>query len=338
MEGFRKSRGIRRQLRCHEQAADRLAQSGGQESVPAHLDRPPGSCGHLDEASRRRAPAPHDPRSAGFGDRRPLRERGADHGDRAPREHFLRHPPAEVGRGPDRRGLPAIGRYRHRSRTEAPIFASTELLETNGIEFEQEIENTDEILKNSEISWMVSLPRTSKRRPGASSGRLPCADRHHRRAYRSQSARFGNPGPGGPTSSYCLGVGHEYGLTLRHLEDAGVDGAEAFVGQRASVGAREERDDPVLLRGIVEAEPRSLLIILQALHELDAFVQRLEDLEVVIGDLLTVALDHRIGCGRRHGSSSCGPFLCTSGVYQRIAGSRGSGPPWPQSYLDRRTA
>jgi bifunctional DNase/RNase len=32
-------------------------------------------------------------------------------------------------------------------RTEAPIFASTELLETNGIEFEQEIENTDEILE-----------------------------------------------------------------------------------------------------------------------------------------------------------------------------------------------
>jgi bifunctional DNase/RNase len=32
-------------------------------------------------------------------------------------------------------------------RTGAPIFASTELLETNGIEFEQEIENTEEILK-----------------------------------------------------------------------------------------------------------------------------------------------------------------------------------------------
>jgi hypothetical protein len=32
-------------------------------------------------------------------------------------------------------------------RTEAPIFASTELLETNGIEFEQEIENTEEILE-----------------------------------------------------------------------------------------------------------------------------------------------------------------------------------------------
>jgi uncharacterized protein len=32
-------------------------------------------------------------------------------------------------------------------RTDAPIFASIDLLETNGIEFDQEVENTEEILK-----------------------------------------------------------------------------------------------------------------------------------------------------------------------------------------------
>jgi uncharacterized protein len=32
-------------------------------------------------------------------------------------------------------------------RTDAPIFVSTELLETNGIEFEQEVEDVDEIVK-----------------------------------------------------------------------------------------------------------------------------------------------------------------------------------------------
>jgi len=82
-----------------------------------------------------------------------------------------------------------------------------------------------------------------------------------------------------------------------------VDLAQALVGERAPVGAAEVGDDPVFLRGVVEAKTVSVLVVLQALDQLDALVESLKDLHVVVGDLFPILFYDGIVAGVRHMAS-----------------------------------
>ena len=76
-------------------------------------------------------------------------ERGdqQDHRDRASREHLLRahHPAGRRERDRDR--LAAQRRAGARGAHNAPIFAADKVIEESGIEFEHEVEDTDEVVE-----------------------------------------------------------------------------------------------------------------------------------------------------------------------------------------------
>ena len=59
---------------------------------------------------------------------------------------------------------------------------------------------------------------------------------------------------------------------LDHRKDERVDVTQALMGNGTSIGTRQKRDYPVLLRGIVETEPLGFLIVFEAFHQLDALV------------------------------------------------------------------
>ena len=195
---------LRRQLRHGRQAADRSAEDRGREQVPADLDRARRGGRDPDEAPGGRDAPPDDPRPA---ERRARSStpRYADHRHGAAREHVLRAITLRAAACEieiDSRPSDALALA---VRSNAPIFAADKVIEESGIEFEHEVEDTDEVVeKFKEFLDQVS----------------PEDFLHGRLA----TALAALPGRG------------SRGLALGELQQVAVDLAQALGAQRAAVG------------------------------------------------------------------------------------------------------
>ncbi len=137
---------LRSELRPRRQAADRAAEDGRRQQVPADLDRPPRGGGDPDEAAGSADPPPDDPRPAlrhARGARCAVHE-GVGH--RAARQHVLRLDHACRRRQGDGDRLAPSDALALAVRSGAPIFAAEEVIAESAIEFEHEVEDQEDVV------------------------------------------------------------------------------------------------------------------------------------------------------------------------------------------------
>ena len=152
------------------------------QQVPADLDRPRRGGGDPDEAAGRRDPAADDPRPAHRRGRRAQRGDRQDHRHGAAREHVLRaHHAPRGGRARSRstpaRATPWPSRCAATRRSSPPTRSSRRA----AIEFEHEVEDTDEVVeKFKEFLDQVSpggLPARTAEAPDLRPRRRPRGSR-----------------------------------------------------------------------------------------------------------------------------------------------------------------
>ena len=83
-------------------------------------------------------------------------------------------------------------------------------------------------------------------------------------------------------------------LALGQVEQLGVDLLQAFGRERAPVRARQVLQHPLLSRRVEEADTALLLHLLEPRDELQPGVERLDDADVVVGELLAQLPDQRV--------------------------------------------
>ena len=266
-----------RVVRHGRQAADRPAQDRRRPPLPAHLDRPQrgqrdhGAHPGLDPS------AADDARPAQLGRRGARRHGRARRHHRAARQHVLRadHPHAPrpaSSRSTRGRATPSRWPYAPTRRSSRPITSSPS--------------------RPSSSTSPSPRSRRSSRTSGASST--------------TSSPRTSAPTPDGAAAAQGAAV--PAAAALRRADSRVVSSSSERKNSRAASspsGPRFARSDvaehPVLAALVDHVVAVLLLVGVQLLHHREALVERVDDREVVLGDLVAELLDDGVGALIGHG-------------------------------------